>query len=156
MPPSAPLATNLAESLSPTDHNNDTFTGKEVVAAATAAAAAARTMTSPTQTIHKLPTKCACTAKKNCWLGATTARKLKKTKASTSIKNGFRLFPTCKSLVVSEILTEQQKVALKQCPQSFRFYGANLMGTSKTGYDVECDSLPKDQKVVLGIGRGCL
>jgi len=150
--PSPPHATNLEESFSPTDHannNNDDFSGEEIAAAATAAAAA-------TPVARTLPTQSARAAKKTSPPGTTTARKSKKTKASTSMKNGCRVFTTRKSLVTSGILTPQQQEALRFNPQSYRFYGTNLMGTARTGYNVEYDLLPQDHKIVHGIGRGRL
>jgi hypothetical protein len=76
--------------------------------------------------------------------GTTTARHKKKTKASTKIKIGCRVYSTRKSLY--HVVKEGQRESMKDFPDNFKVFGTVKSGNTNKGYLVEFDMFPAGQK----------
>jgi len=148
----APTPINLGDTFSPNSTTSPSLS--EMAAAAAAASASIEGMTPPPPpTADPAPSKKR-RAKKASPPGTTTARKKKKKKVDQDkMKIGCRVSVTRKGLYLCGRVSDEQKAAIKDFPQTYKCFGTVRSGKQKTGYNIEFDLFPAGQKIVLGLTR---
>jgi hypothetical protein len=130
-----------------TDEDRSGTIGSTAAAAVTNSNSSQRSPAAASATTSTTPTSAgAATAKRKSSPGTTTARHKKKTKASTKIKIGCRVYSTRKSLY--HIVKEEQRKSMKDFADNYKVFGTVRSGNTNKGYLVEFDMFPAAQKTV--------
>ena len=95
-------------------------------------------------------------AKRKSPKGTTTARASKKSKDQVKMKVGCRVFSQRKKLFLCGRCSDKQQNVMKELPNNFRLYGTVVSGKTTTGYNIDFDLFPADDKRVSGIMRSRL